>query len=67
MNEYQFSAVLNFWFSESVKPFWFKKSQSFDQEIQQHFEVIYDQARLLMQEWSGEYSAIDLIFPLLLD
>lgn len=36
--------ILNFWFSPAVKPFWFKKSSKFDQEIKQRFHNIYQQA-----------------------
>jgi uncharacterized protein (DUF924 family) len=36
--------ILNFWFSTTVKPLWFKKSSKFDQEIKQRFHKIYQQA-----------------------
>lgn len=37
--------VLNFWFSEQVKPLWFKKSDEFDREIKQRFLNIYQLAQ----------------------
>ncbi|MGF1588802.1 MAG: DUF924 family protein [Pleurocapsa sp.] len=36
--------VLNFWFSEKVKPLWFKKNAEFDLEIKQRFLEIYQLA-----------------------
>ena len=45
MNNYQFSEVLDFWFSDRVKPLWFKKSREFDREIQETFEPLYNQAK----------------------
>lgn len=38
-------AVLSFWFSEKVKPLWFKKDPEFDQEIKQRFSTTYRLAR----------------------
>lgn len=37
--------VLNFWFSERVKPLWFKKNDEFDREIKQRFINIYQVAQ----------------------
>ena len=37
--------VLNFWFSERVKPLWFKKSDEFDREIKQRFLDTYQLAK----------------------
>lgn len=37
--------VLNFWFSERVKPLWFKKSDEFDREIKQKFIDTYQLAK----------------------
>lgn len=37
--------VLNFWFSERVKPLWFKKSDEFDREIKQRFIATYQLAQ----------------------
>jgi uncharacterized protein (DUF924 family) len=37
--------VLNFWFSERVKPLWFKKSDEFDREIKQRFFDSYQLAK----------------------
>ena len=44
-SKYHFSAVLDFWFSQRVKSLWFKKSESFDREIKEHFEPMYRQAK----------------------
>ena len=35
------SEILNFWFSEEVKPLWFKKSLAFDREIESRFINTY--------------------------
>ena len=37
--------VLNFWFSEKVKPLWFKKSADFDREIKQSFLDTYQRGK----------------------
>ena len=37
--------ILNFWFSERVKPLWFKKSADFDREIEQRFFDTYQLAK----------------------
>ena len=39
------SEILDFWFSERVKPLWFKKSAEFDREIKQRFLTIYSLAK----------------------
>ena len=39
------SDVLDFWFSERVKPLWFKKKDEFDREIKQRFIDIYQLAK----------------------
>ncbi len=45
-------AVLDFWFSESVKPLWFKKSAKFDWEINQRFINTYQLAKIgALNEW----------------
>ena len=36
--------ILDFWFSEAVKPYWFKKSEEFDREIERRFLDIYYRA-----------------------
>ena len=44
--------VLSFWFSESVKPFWFKKDPKFDWEINQRFINTYQLAKTgALVEW----------------
>jgi uncharacterized protein (DUF924 family) len=37
--------VLTFWFSEQVKPLWFKKSDEFDRQIKQRFFDTYQLAK----------------------
>ena len=37
--------ILNFWFSERVKPLWFKKSDEFDREIKERFIDTYQLAK----------------------
>ena len=37
--------VISFWFSERVKPLWFKKSDEFDREIKEHFIDTYQLAK----------------------
>ncbi len=41
LKEIDFSVVLNFWFSDTVKPNWFIKDFDFDKLITQKFENIY--------------------------
>ncbi len=36
--------VLNFWFSQEVRPLWFKKSSEFDRQIEANFLDTYRQA-----------------------
>ncbi|MDJ0592104.1 MAG: DUF924 family protein [Pleurocapsa sp. MO_226.B13] len=36
--------VLNFWFSQDVRPLWFKKSSEFDRQIEANFLDTYRQA-----------------------
>lgn len=66
MNKYQFSEVLNFWFSEAVKPLWFKKSEEFDREIKECFEAMYCQAKTgVLDDWqNAPHSALALIIVL---
>ena len=37
--------VLNFWFSERIKPLWFKKNTEFDREIERRFFNTYQSAK----------------------
>ena len=39
MQDYQ--AVLNFWFSEQTKPFWFVKNPAFDEQIRTQFGAVW--------------------------
>ncbi len=58
--------VLNFWFSEGVKPLWFKKSDEFDREIKQRFINIYQLAQTgALASWrdrSEDLLALIIIF-----
>ena len=38
--------VLDFWFNPSTKPFWFTKSDDFDQQLHQKFADLYQKACL---------------------
>ena len=52
--------VLNFWFSERVKPLWFKKSLEFDREIKQRFLDIYQLAKTgALADW--RHSSKDIL------
>ncbi len=42
MREYQ--AVLDFWFAEATRPFWFAKSVEFDEQIRERFSVVWQRA-----------------------
>ncbi|MEM8830203.1 MAG: DUF924 family protein [Cyanobacteria bacterium P01_G01_bin.19] len=66
MSKSQFSEVLNFWFAESTKPKWFKKSPEFDREIKQRFESMYCEAKTgELDDWSNvPHSALALIILL---
>jgi uncharacterized protein (DUF924 family) len=37
--------ILDFWFSEQVRPLWFRSTPEFDQEIRQRFEATWQAAR----------------------
>lgn len=45
MSHHQANAILEFWFSERVEPFWFAQSAALDQEITQKFGSAYTDAR----------------------
>lgn len=47
----QAQAVLEFWFDEETKPFWFTQSKEFDKQLKQQF------GQLLMQASAGELDA----------
>lgn len=38
--------VLDFWFDEKTQPFWFAKSDEFDEQLRQQFANVLEQARL---------------------
>lgn len=42
--DFDANAILNFWFSDDSKPFWFAKSDDFDQTIYQKFGHLIDKA-----------------------
>ena len=62
-----YTGILDFWFSESSQPFWFKKDDAFDTKIREHFLSHYQQARDgELDSWAGNpHSRLALI--LLLD
>ncbi|OOF58662.1 DUF924 family protein [Rodentibacter myodis] len=39
-----YQSVLDFWFSEQTKPFWFAKSEEFDRQIREQFYAVWQQA-----------------------
>lgn len=44
--------VLTFWFSERVRPLWFRSTPAFDEEIRQRFEATWQAARdAKLSEW----------------
>ena len=44
--------IIDFWFSEEVKPLWFKKSAEFDREIRQRFLDTYQSAKTgALDDW----------------
>ena len=50
--------VIDFWFSERVKPFWFKKSPEFDREIKQRFLDTYQLAKTgALDNWRNDSDA----------
>lgn len=47
-----YQRILDFWFDEANKPFWFRKSEEFDQAIRQRFFSLWRQAaRGELAEW----------------
>ena len=66
MSKYQFSEILDFWFSDKVKSLWFKKQESFDHEIQERFEPMYFAAKQgELDMWRNvPHSALALIIVL---
>ncbi len=66
MDKYQFSEVIDFWFSERVKPLWFKKKEEFDRKIKERFEPMYLEAKQgKLDKWCNvPHSALALIILL---
>ena len=59
--------VLNFWFSENIKPLWFKKSTDFDREIKQRFFDTYQRGKTgALDDWRNSSKSI-LALIILLD
>ena len=59
--------VLNFWFSERVKPLWFKKSADFDLEIKQRFLDTYQRGKTgALADWRNSSKDI-LVLIIVLD
>ena len=40
-----YQEIIDFWFSEETQPFWFAKSDAFDQTLHQRFAHTLDQAK----------------------
>ncbi len=51
-----YQTVLNFWFSSETQPYWFAKSDAFDQQLRDQFFEILEQARQA-ELWSWRESA----------
>ena len=52
--------IIDFWFSERVKPLWFKKKEEFDREIKERFSDIYQLAKIgALNSWRD--NAIDIL------
>ncbi|MDJ0647514.1 MAG: DUF924 family protein [Xenococcaceae cyanobacterium MO_188.B19] len=60
------SEILNFWFSDRVKPLWFKKSAAFDREIEARFINTYLMAKTgALEHWkSNPHDTLALIIVL---
>ena len=58
--------VIDFWFSQRVKPLWFKKSSEFDREVKQRFLDAYQLAKTgSLNDWRSEpHGALALIILL---
>ena len=51
----QAEAVLEFWFSETVRPLWFNSTPEFDRQLQQRFEPLVVAAQKgLLDEWKND-------------
>ena len=48
--------VLDFWFAEENRPFWFAKSDEFDETIRRRFTGLWQQAaRAELYEWRATF------------
>lgn len=58
--------IIDFWFSEEVKPLWFKKSTEFDRKITRHFLDTYQLAKTgALDDWRNlAQNALALIIVL---
>lgn len=61
-----FTEVLSFWFSERVRPLWFRSTPEFDAEVRLRFEATWRSARDgLLQPWeSSARGALALVIVL---
>jgi len=49
---YLYSEVLEFWFSDAVRPYWFRSTPELDRQIRKRFEPLWrDAANGGLQEW----------------
>ena len=51
-----YQTILDFWFNPETQPFWFAKSDAFDQKLHQQFTKILEQARQC-ELWSWRENA----------
>ena len=50
--EEQAQAIVDFWYSERVRPLWFNSTAEFDEELRQHYGQLYrDASQGLLQVW----------------
>lgn len=56
--------ILDFWFSDAVKPQWFKATAALDQEIRDKYQALWQQARQgELDDWlASAESALALVF-----
>lgn len=61
-----YTEVLSFWFSERVRPLWFRSTPEFDAEVRLRFEATWQAARDgLLQSWeSSARGALALVIVL---
>jgi uncharacterized protein (DUF924 family) len=63
---HDYQEVLSFWFTERVRPLWFRSTPEFDEEIRQRFEVTWQAARDgLLDRWLNDgHGALALVIVL---